>query len=278
MNIKTPVNILTVDVEDWYMNTDIIQWPKFEDRIIASTNRLLSIMGNTKATFFVLGYVAEHHPDLIRRIRDAGHEVGTHGYSHKLITSQTPSQFKEELLKSIKIIKNITGEDVYSHRASNFTIMKSTAWAVDILKTCGIKYDSSVVPAKTPRYGIPDAPLFPYYISTEHICGGANQGIYELPLSVLRLPLKNIPIAGGFYMRFFPYEVIKNSIKIINLQGKPAIIYLHPWEIDVKQPKITGIRWSHYYNLSKMEPRLKQLLKDFEFTSIKEWVRDQRLK
>lgn len=263
-----------MDVEDWYMDTDISCWTKFEDRIVASTDRILSILGNTKATFFVLGYVAEHHPELIKRIYDCGHELGTHGYSHKPITLQTPTQFEEELLKSMEIIKSITGEDVHCHRASNFTIMKNTAWAVNIMKKCGIKYDSSVFPVKTPLYGMPDAPLFPYQISTEYICGGSNEGIYEFPLSVLHLPLKNIPIAGGFYMRFFPYEIIKDSIKLINKQGKSAIIYLHPWEIDVKQPKTTELKWFHYHNLSKTEPRFKQLLKDFEFTSIREWLYD----
>jgi peptidoglycan-N-acetylglucosamine deacetylase len=270
-NIK---NILTVDVEDWYMDTDISYWTKFEDRIVNSTDKILDILKDTKATFFILGYVAKHHPELIRRIHDSGHEIGTHGYSHKPITLQTQSQFKEELLKSMEIIKSITGEDVYCHRASNFTIMKNTAWAIDIMKTCGIKYDSSVFPVKTPLYGIPDAPLFPYSISTKHICGGSDEGIYELPLSVLHLPFKNIPIAGGFYLRFFPYWLIKNSIEIINKEGKSAVIYLHPWEIDVKQPKIKELKWYHYHNLYKTESKFRKLLKDFEFTSIRKWLHD----
>lgn len=220
----------------------------------------------------MLGYVAERHPELIKRIHDLNHELGTHGYSHKPINRLTPLQFKKELIKSIKIIKSITGEEVVCHRASNFTIMKNTSWAIDIMKNCGIKYDSSVFPVKTPLYGMPDAPLYPYQISTEHICGGSSEGIYELPLSVLHLPLKNIPIAGGFYMRFFPYELIKYSIKSINKNGRSAIIYLHPWEIDVEQPKIPELKWFHYYNIHKTETRFKQLLKDFEFTSIKRWL------
>ncbi|MDD3245389.1 MAG: polysaccharide deacetylase family protein [Methanosarcina sp.] len=265
-------NILTVDVEDWYMNTDISRWEKFEDRVVDSTERILSILGDTKATFFVLGYVAEHHPELISLIHARGHELGTHGYSHKPIQSQTPDQFEEELLKSMEIIESITGVKVCGHRACQASVMKSTSWSLDIMERCGIKYDSSVFPVKTPLYGVPDAPLFPYRISSENICGESEGGIYEFPLSVRKLPYKNIPIAGGFYLRLFPYWFIKNSIEKINKKREPAVIYLHPWEIDLGQPKSPEFKWYHYYNLPAMEPKIKQLLMDFKFTSIKKWL------
>lgn len=265
-------NILTVDVEDWYMNTDISRWEKFEDRVVDSTERILSILGDTKATFFVLGYVAEHHPELISLIHEYGHELGTHGYSHKPIHSQTPDQFEEELLKSMEIIESITGVKVCGHRACQASVMKSTAWSIDIMKKCGIEYDSSIFPVRTPLYGVPDAPLFPYRISSKNICEDSEEGLYEFPLSVRKLPYKNIPIAGGFYLRLFPYWFIKNSIKKINEKGKPAVIYFHPWEIDVEQPKFPEFKRYHYYNLSAMEPKIKQLLKDFKFTSIREWL------
>ena len=267
-------NILTVDVEDWYMNTDILRWEKFEDRVVDSTERILSILGDTKATFFVLGYVAEHHPELISLIHEAGHELGTHGYSHKPIQSQTPDQFEEELLKSMGVIESITGAKVCGHRACQASVMKSTAWSIDIMERCGIEYDSSIFPVRTPLYGVPDAPLYPYRISSENICEDSKEGIYEFPLSVCKLPYKNIPIAGGFYLRLFPYWFIKNSIKRINKKGKPAVIYLHPWEIDVGQPKSPEFKWYHYHNLSAMEPKIKQLLKDFRFTSIRNWLQD----
>ncbi|HEY3362785.1 MAG TPA: polysaccharide deacetylase family protein [Methanosarcina sp.] len=256
------------------MDTDILSWTKYEDRIVASTERVLSVLGDIKATFFVLGYVAEHYPELVKLISTSGHEIGTHGYSHKQIHKLTPEQFKSELLKSIEIIKSITGKEVYSHRASNFTVMEKTAWSVDIMTECGIIYDSSVFPVKTPLYGLPHAPLYPYNISTEYLYGGSNKGIYEFPLSVLHLPFKNIPIAGGFYLRFFPYEFIKKAIKTINRKGKSAVIYIHPWEIDVNQPKIKDLKWFHYYNISKTEAKFKLLLNDFEFTSISGWLRD----
>jgi polysaccharide deacetylase family protein (PEP-CTERM system associated) len=265
-------NILTVDVEDWYMTTDISRWGEFEDRVVASTKRILSILGNTKATFFVLGYVAEQHPELISLIHEAGHELGTHGYSHKPIQSLTPDQFEEELLKSMEIIESITGAKVCGHRACQASVMKSTAWSIDIMERCGIEYDSSVFPVRTPLYGVPDAPLFPYRISSKNICEDSEEGLYEFPLSVYKLPYKNIPIAGGFYLRLFPYWFIKNSIRRINEKGEAAVMYLHPWEIDVGQPKSPEFKWYHYHNLPAMEPKINQLLKDFRFTSIREWL------
>lgn len=141
---------------------------------------------------------------------------------------------------------------------------------------CGIEYDSSVFPVKTPLYGVPDAPLYPYRISSNNICEDTEDGIYEFPLSVYKLPYKNIPIAGGFYLRLFPYWFTKNSIKRINKEVKPAIVYLHPWEIDVGQPKSLEFKRYHYYNLSSTEHKIKQLLKDFRFTSIKEWLQNCR--
>ncbi|WP_410508121.1 polysaccharide deacetylase family protein [Methanosarcina hadiensis] len=266
------MNILTVDVEDWYMTTDISRWGEFEDRVVASTEKVLSILGDIKATFFVLGYVAEQHPELISLIHEAGHELGTHGYSHKPIQLQTPIQFEEELLKSMKIIESITGTKVCGHRACQASVMKSTSWSIDIMKKCGIEYDSSVFPVKTPLYGVPDAPLYPYRISSNNICEDSEDGIYEFPLSVYKLPYKNVPIAGGFYLRLFPYWFTKNSIKRINKEVKPAVVYLHPWEIDVGQPKSLEFKRYHYYNLSSTEHKIKQLLKDFRFTSIKEWL------
>lgn len=268
-------NILTVDVEDWYMTTEISLWEKFEDRVVASTERMLSILGNTKATFFVLGYVAERHPELILRIHEAGHELSTHGYSHKPIQLQTPDQFKEELLKSMEIIESITEVKVCGHRACQASVMKSTSWSIDVMKNCGIEYDSSVFPVKTPLYGVPDAPLYPYRISSENICENSEDGIYEFPLSVCKLPYKNIPVAGGFYLRLFPYWFTKGSIKRINKKGKPAVVYLHPWEIDPEQPNLPDFKWYHYYNLSTTETKIKQLLKDFRFTSIKNWLQDE---
>ena len=165
------VNILQIDVEDWYSDLDIKDWESYEDRIVQSTNKLLSILKerNVQATFFVLGYVAEHFPELVEKIKDENHEIASHGYSHTPITRQTPSEFEEDLLKSIRILEKITGDKIAGYRAPQFTVVEKTSWAIDIMKKNGLEYDSSIFPVKTHLYGVPDAPLFPYHISSSSI-------------------------------------------------------------------------------------------------------------
>ena len=275
---KQITNILTIDVEDWYMDTDISMWDSYEDRVVESTRKILKILdeANTKATFFVVGYVAEHYPELIEEIKVRGHEIGTHGYSHTSIRKQKPSEFEEDLLKSIKILEDITKEKVKGHRACQFSIVEETSWAIDILKKNGLKYDSSIFPVKTHLYGVPDAPLFPYHISSSNIKTNNNSGevFLEFPLSVYRIPVvhKNIPVAGGFYLRFFPYCFIKHAMNRINKLGQPAIVYVHPWEFDPKQPRVKELKCFHYYRLGSTERKFKKLLKDFKFSSIHGWI------
>ena len=277
-NIKNEViNILTIDVEDWYMDTDISTWDLYEDRVVQSTEKILEILdeSNTKATFFVVGYVAEHFPELIEDIKDKGHEIATHGYSHTSIRRQTPSEFEEDLLKSVRILEDITKDKIRGHRACEFSIDEKTAWAVDILKKNGLKYDSSVFPVKTHLYGVPDAPLFPYHITSSNITvDNPEDDFLELPLSVYKLPIvhKNIPVAGGFYLRFFPYLFIKHAIERIKKMGQPTIVYAHPWEFDIEQPRINSLKPGHYYRLSTTEKKFRRLLKDFEFTSVSAWL------
>ncbi len=273
---KTITNIISVDVEDWYMDTDISTWYLYEDRVVESTNKIIEILkeSNTKATFFILGYIAEHFPEIVKEIKNEGHEICTHGYNHKLVTQQTPNEFEEDLLKSIRILENITGDKVIGHRASNFSINEETSWAIDILKKNGLKYDSSIFPVKTHLYGVPKAPLYPYNISSSNLNkeAGPEEDFLEIPLSIYRVPIvhKNLPIAGGFYLRFFPYFFIKHAIKKINQKNEKTIFYIHPWELDPDQPRDNKIKWFHYYNLSNTEKKFKKLLKDFKFTSIKE--------
>jgi len=276
--VKT--NILTIDVEDWYMDTDISTWDSYEDRIVQSTLKILNMLdkSNTRATFFVVGYVAEHHPELIEDIKDRGHEIATHGYSHTSIRKQTPSEFEEDLLKSIRILRKITKEKISGHRACQFSIVEETSWAIGVLKKNGLKYDSSVFPVKTHLYGVPDAPLYPYHIASSNIkIDNPEEDFFEYPLSVYKIPVvhKNIPIAGGFYLRVIPYWFIKHGVKKINKMNQPAIFYIHPWEFDPKQPRIKELKWYHYYNLFNTEKKFKRLLKDFRFTSIKAWLKDE---
>jgi polysaccharide deacetylase family protein (PEP-CTERM system associated) len=179
------------------------------------------------------------------------------------------------LLKSIGILEGITKDKIRGHRACEFSIGEKTSWAIDILKKNGLKYDSSVFPVKTHLYGVPDAPLYPYHISSSNIkVNNPEEDFLELPLSVYKLPIvhKNIPVAGGFYLRFFPYWFIKHAMKMINKMGQPTVIYVHPWEFDQKQPRIKELNWLHYYRLISTERKFKKLLKDFKFSLIQERI------
>jgi len=276
--MKSIKNILTIDVEDWYMvESDIATWNRYEDRIKLGMSRVLKILRDkeVKASFFVLGYIAENYPEIVRAIKEDGHEIGTHGYSHKPITKHTSSSFEDDIKKSIVALQNVIIDPIEGHRAAQFTVMKETSWAIDILKKLNIKYDSSIFPVKTHLYGVPDAPLFPYQVSSEDIIKDSKSGFWELPLSVFKMIYKSIPVAGGFYLRLFPYPLIKHAIKSINRQGYPAVVYLHPWELDVDQPRTNELPWYHYHNLDKVESRFNSLLDDFEFIPANEWLRER---
>ena len=270
-------NILTIDVEDWYMDLDISTWHLYEHRVVKNTNKILNILSetNTKATFFVLGFVAEHFPELIEDIKDKGHEIATHGYSHTSIKKQTSTEFEKDLLKSIRILEKITKSGIKGHRACEFSIVEETSWAIDILKKNNLKYDSSVFPVKTHLYGVQDIPLRPYYISSLDIRENYPKDCFlEIPLSSYNIPIlhKGIPVTGGFYFRAMPYWFISHAIKKINKTNRPIIFYAHPWEFDPEQPRIDELKWYHYYRLSSTETKFKKLLKDFKFTSIQEGI------
>jgi len=270
-------NILQVDVEDWYMDLDISTWNQYEDRVVEATTRLLSMLEETgsRATFFTLGYIAEHFPDLVRMITDGGHEVGSHGYAHKPLHEITPEEFERDLVRAKELLESVSGSRVVGYRAPFFTLSEKTAWALDGVERCGFAYDSSVFPVKTHLYGIPDAPLFPYRISSSGLRGNdPGAKLMEFPLSVYTLPIirRNVPIAGGFYLRFFPYEFIHYAIRKINAGGNPAICYLHPWDLDPGKPVIDQLRWYHYYRLHVTEGKLMKMLRDFEFTSTRDYI------
>jgi polysaccharide deacetylase family protein (PEP-CTERM system associated) len=262
-------NALTIDFEDWYQGLEIpcTQWAGYEERIVWAGRRLLELFAeaDVRATFFVLGYVAERHPHLIRAIAAAGHEIGTHGYSHSFIYQQTPELFRAELGRSIKLLEDITGKPVEGHRAPFFSITRDSLWALDVMGELGIKYDSSIFPVLNYRYGIADAPRWPYQISTTNLM--------EFPISTLRLFGRNLPIAGGAYFRIYPYTFTRHALQTINVQKKPFVFYLHPWEIDPDHPRIPlpkRVALTHYFNLSATERRLKRLLNDFTFAPMKE--------
>lgn len=271
-------NILQIDVEDWYSDLENAHGKSYQDRIVNSTVKLLSILREkkTRATFFVLGHIAERFPELIKEIQSEKHEVASHGYAHIPITKQSQSEFEQDLLKSVRTLEDITGEKVLGYRAPRFSVVEKTLWAINIIKNNGLMYDSSIFPAKTHLYGIPDSPPFPYPISSLRIENDdSGKSFLEIPLSVYRIPYMkiNIPIAGGFFLRFFPYGFISYAISQINKSNHPAVCYLHPWELDPEQPRIRSLPWYHYYQLNGMEKKFRRLLGDFQFTSVRDYFK-----
>jgi polysaccharide deacetylase family protein (PEP-CTERM system associated) len=221
---------------------------------------------NVNATFFVLGWVAERVPELIREIEDRGHEIASHGYGHHLLTHLTPEEFEVDLRRSIKVLKDIgVNYQPIGFRAPSFTVVEKTMWALSILSKHGILYDSSVFPIGFhPDYGVPSSPLAPYQISRE---------LTEFPLSCAEYMGKRIPCSGGGYFRLLPYTLTRLLIRKVNSDGRPAVFYLHPWELDPGQPRIPlpfTKRLRHYNGLQKTEEKLERLLNDFQFTTIRE--------
>jgi polysaccharide deactylase family protein, PEP-CTERM locus subfamily len=271
-------NILTIDLEEWFhanYHDDVFDPQKsYEVRIIQNTKRLLALFQKhqAKATFFVLGYVAEKHPQLIREIAAAGHEIATHGYAHQLAYLQTPEVFKEDVSRAKKLVEDIIGKNIKGYRAPSWSVTSKSLWVWGILEDLGFIYDASVFPIETYLYGLPTAPRFPYHPQYN----GRTLKLLEVPSSTVQIFNKNIPFAGGFYFRALPYPLIAQGIKTVNKEGQPAIVYLHPREIDPGQPRLTlSLKESliHYYGIHGCEQKLKRILKKFEFTSIEEHFR-----
>lgn len=277
-------NALTVDVEDYFQVAafaDKIQyakWDNFQLRVEENTNQLLELFDRhqTKATFFILGWVAERVPNLIREIHDQGHEVACHGYSHQLIYNQDIETFTNETRKAKHILEDISGEKVTGYRAASYSITRDSLWALDTLVDLGFVYDSSIVPVHHDLYGIPDMPRFPYNIDTPN-----GSQLVEFPPTTISLPLMNLPVGGGGYFRLFPYWFTHRALSWVNQHdNKPFVFYLHPWEIDVNQPRIKGrwlSRFRHYNNLSKCYDRLDKLLNQFKFSTVQDVLQNQHL-
>lgn len=267
----TIVNALTIDFEDWYHGIEIpsARWAEFEDRLVPATQRLLRILeaSNARATFFVLGRAAERHPELVREIAQAGHEIGTHGWSHEFVYRQTPSEFREGVQRSVRLLESLSGQRVLGHRAPYFSITRESLWALEILADLGLRYDSSIFPVLNYRYGIADAPRWPHSIAA------GPHTLIEFPISTWRFLGRNIPVAGGAYFRIFPYALTRASFRGINRQGHPVVFYLHPWELDPGHPRVPlprRVALTHYANLGATEGRLRRLLADFPFAPMRE--------
>ncbi|WP_339668542.1 XrtA system polysaccharide deacetylase [Dasania marina] len=271
---------LTVDVEDYFhvgafvKNIDINDWDNWPSRVEASTQVLLDLFAEhqTKATFFVLGWVAQRYPELVRAIHAQGHEIASHGMSHQLVYGQSPAVFKEETLASKKLLEDIIGERVNGYRAASYSITPNSIWALETLIEAGFTYDSSIFPVKHDRYGMPGAPL---QIHQARVNGGA--AITEFPLTSASVLGQRVPAAGGGYFRLYPYWLtqllLKKAAKELN---QPFVFYLHPWEIDENQPRVEGAsmlsRFRHYNNLDKCLPRMNTLLQQFSFTTMAEVI------
>jgi polysaccharide deacetylase family protein (PEP-CTERM system associated) len=262
------LNALTIDLEDWYQGLtstahQVERWPEFEDRVVESTERVLALFSRARvqATFFVLGYVADEFPDLVRRVAEAGHEIALHGYHHRKVSRLTPEQFRADVLRGREAVERACGWQAIGYRAPMFSIDGSTPWALSTLRDLGFRYDSSFFPTRNMLYGFPSAPRFPH-----RPFGGA--GFVEFPLSTIRLLGVNWPVAGGFYFRLLPYRLFRWAWRRLNREGHPAILYLHPWELDPDHPRphpTARERLTHYGNLKRTEAKLAALLREFRF-------------
>ncbi len=267
----------SIDLEDWFhvLNlTSVIpqsSWEERESRVDGNVRRLLEILAdhNTRATFFVLGWVAEKNPDLIRAVADAGHEIASHGMLHQLVYTMTPDEFREEMIESKQLIEDVAGVEVKGYRASNFSITRGSLWALEILAELGFTYDTSIFPFERRRYGIAGTPPRPHLRRLSN-----GQEIIEIPPSVVEVAGRVMPVAGGGYFRLLPYSVTRWAIEKIEQEGRPFCFYLHPWEIDPEQPRVRGLdpvsKFLHYQNLKRTEPRLLRMLNDFEFGTYQE--------
>lgn len=270
----TIVNAMTVDVEDYFHVSAFdhvvsrADWGSFESRVTANTDRLLELYASAsvRSTFFVLGWVAERFPTLVRRIAEQGHEVASHGYHHQLLYMLTPKQFREDVRAAKATIESVTGRAVLGYRAPSYSVIQSSLWAIDVLIEEGHVYDSSIFPIHHDRYGIPDSPRHPYRL---HRAAGS---LLEVPGSTVRVGGVNLPIAGGGYFRLLPYAWTKWGIERVNRRERePVVFYTHPWELDPDQPRMPVSRTTrvrHYRGLERTSGRLTRLLRDFRFDSI----------
>lgn len=328
------MDILSIDVEDYFMVSafeEVVkrdEWDRYAPRVEPNTRRLLDMLESipaaaeshaegvvpdvsppqprsTRATFFCLGWVAQRHPRLIQEIHRRGHEVASHGFGHRMVTSLTPAQFRLEVRQSKALLEDLTGAEVWGYRAPSYSITATTLWALEILIDEGFRYDSSIFPVRHDRYGMHQAPRAPFVILLNgegslrfaplavH-CGhgraagrGRGKGaavprdsLLEFPLSTLRVGGQNLPVAGGGYFRFFPLWFTQWAQRRIWRRDRlPFIFYIHPWEIDPGQPKVAGLslrsRVRHYLNMSRTEERLRRMIAQGRFTSFKDFIRER---
>ncbi len=263
-------NAMTVDVEDYFQVSAFekyisrADWDALEPRVERNTNRILDLFAGhgVKATFFVLGWVAERYPSLLRRMADEGHEIASHGYSHVRASEQSEAEFRQDVSRARKLLEDLSGTPVVGYRAASYSIGRKNLWALSVLDEEGYRYSSSIYPVRHDLYGMPEAPRFAFF--------PLGRGrILEVPVTTLSLGGKTFPCGGGGFFRLYPYLLSKLALAHINgRERESGIFYFHPWEIDPQQPR-PGVRLDlrtrirHYLNLSRMENRIRALLRDF---------------
>ncbi len=263
-------NAMTVDVEDYYQvqafESQVRRgdWPNFPSRVERNTDAVLALFAErgVRATFFTLGWVAERHPRLIRRIVAAGHELASHGYAHHRVGTQDPAAFRDDVRRTKKLLEDVGGVAVTGYRAASFSISRDTLWALDVLGEEGHRYSSSIYPIHHDHYGIPDAPRVPFRPRAG--------GLMEIPMTTLRLGGRNLPCSGGGYFRLLPYAWSRWAMNRVRQHDvQPCIFYFHPWEIDPGQPRLADAplksRLRHYTNLGRMADRIRRLLGEFSW-------------
>lgn len=265
-------NALTIDVEDYFQvsafasHIDKSSWDSLDCRIEKNIDKILLLLnnGNTKATFFTLGWIAERYPKMIRKILAEGHELASHGYGHERVSNLTREEFYQDVSRAKNLLEDIGGKVILGYRAPSFSIGNNNLWALEILEETKHIYSSSIYPVQHDHYGTPDAPRFIYK---------SYGGLVEIPPTTFRLFERNIPASGGGYFRLYPYFLSKWMINQVNKKdNSPAVFYFHPWEIDADQPVVAGLsllsKFRHYINLEKTEKKLEKLLKDFNWNRI----------
>jgi polysaccharide deacetylase family protein (PEP-CTERM system associated) len=278
------VNAFTVDVEDYFQVAALApaiersSWSLRESRVERNTGVLLDLLAERgiHGTFFVLGWIAERHPDLIRRIAAAGHEIACHGFSHRLVYEQTADEFREETRRSKATLEDLSGAAVSGYRAASFSITRRSLWALDELIDLGFEYDSSIFPIRHDRYGIPGADPRP-----SRLAAPSGRTLVEFPMSAASFLGVPVPVSGGGYFRLLPYFITRSGLRQINgTHDRPFTFYLHPWEIDPGQPRVR-VGWlsrlRHYTNLDRCEARLRRLLGEFRFATMREVLQSMDL-
>jgi len=260
---------MTIDVEDYFQVSAFTpyvsqsDWDSKTCRVEANVDLFLQMLSdhNVKATFFMLGWIAERYPSMVRRAHAEGHEIASHGWWHQLADRQDPKTFSDDVGQTKDFLENLCGEAVTGYRAPSFSINASNLWAHDVLQEQGYRYSSSIAPIEHDIYGWPQASRFPFPVSKGRLL--------EIPISTVSIARKNVPCGGGGWFRLFPYAMTRSFVRHINRSGNRYVFYCHPWEFDPDQPRIPGLdfktRFRHYVNQHRMEARVKNMLDDFKW-------------